>query len=146
MSGTKASAEPPVTIAVGTNEPRAIAVRQRAGTAPGLFWLGVMTPDQTQGAVLTQAGWANYQGGLYPFQARYDTGLPGTIQLRIPFPSNSLSTSGFVGYSVYAGHGAYTQQAQQMVAMLFAVTAPDLADGAAVGPRARAARGGGGRR
>lgn len=83
---------------------------------PGLFWLGVMTPDQTQGAVLTQAGWTNYQGGMYPFQARYDAGLPGTVQLRIPFPSNSLSTAGFVGYSVYAGHGAYTQAAQQMVA------------------------------
>lgn len=84
--------------------------------APGLFWLGVLTPDQTQGAVLTQGGWATYEGGLYPFQARYDNGLPGTVQLRIPLPSNAMSTAGFVGYSIYAGHGVFTAQAQQTVA------------------------------
>lgn len=38
--------------------------------APGLFWLGVLSPDQTSGAVLTQQGWATYNGGMYPFQAR----------------------------------------------------------------------------
>lgn len=104
---------------------------------PGLFWLGVLSPDQKIGAVLTEQGWTTYQGGLYPFQARYDNGLPGTISLTIPFPvdagSGSLSTSGFVGYSVYAGHGAYTQQSQQMVAnrrtMLNSVRAQRIAAG-----------------
>ena len=105
--------------------------------APGLFWLGVLSPDQNSGAVMTQQGWATYQGGLYPFQARYDNGLPGTVTLTIPFPvdpqSGTLSTAGFVGFSVYAGHGVYTQQAQQLVAnrraMLNSVRAQRIAAG-----------------
>lgn len=103
---------------------------------PGLFWFGVLSPDQTQGAVLTEQGWATYQGGMYPFQARYDGGLPGTITLTIPFPPNgqgTLDTSGFVGYSIYAGHGAYTSQGQQTVAnrraMLNSVRAQRIAAG-----------------
>lgn len=83
---------------------------------PGLFWLGIISPDQTSGAVLTGQGWVTYQGGLYPFQARYDNGLPGTITLEIPFPNNAVSTAGYVGHSVYVGHGAYTVPARQKVA------------------------------
>lgn len=83
--------------------------------APGLFWLGIISPDQTQGAVLTERGWETYQGGLYPFQSRHDGGLPRTITLSTPFPNNRMSTSGYVGYSVYLGHGAYTPKMRQMV-------------------------------
>ncbi len=101
--------------------------------APGLFWLGVLTPDQTQGAVLTPQGWATYQGGLYPFHARYDSGLPGSVTLSIPFPAGGLNTSGFVGFTIYAGHGVYTNQAQQTVsnrrAMLNGVRAQRIAAG-----------------
>lgn len=83
---------------------------------PGLFWLGVLTPDQRDGAVLTDQGWSAYHGGLYPFQARYDGGLPGVISLTVAFPGSELTTAGFVGYGVYVGHGAYTAQAMQAVA------------------------------
>lgn len=87
-----------------------------AGT-PGLFWLGIISPDQTTGAVLTAGqGWITYQGGLYPFQSRYDNGLPGTISLSLQLPNNATSTVGYVGYSVYVGHGAYTPTARQKVA------------------------------
>lgn len=85
--------------------------------APGLFWFGVLSPDQTKGAVLTPQGWTVYEGGMYPFQARYDAGIPGTVTLTVPFPTDGrFDTSGFVGYAVYAGHGVYTTQAQQTVA------------------------------
>jgi hypothetical protein len=101
--------------------------------APGLFWLGVLSPDQTRGAVLTQQGWATYQGGMYPFQARYDNGIPGTVTVTIPFPTSSLSTAGFVGFSVYAGHGVYTPRSQEMVAqrraMLNSIRAQRIAAG-----------------
>jgi len=85
---------------------------------PGLFWLGVVSPDQTSGTALTSTGWQSYQGGLYPFQSRYDNGLPATIKLSIPFPtdSNTTSTMAFVGYQVYVGHGVYTTAAAQLVA------------------------------
>jgi hypothetical protein len=104
-----------------------------AGT-PGLFWLGVLSPDQTVGAVMTlNQGWQPYQGGLYPPEARYDNGLPGTITITIPFPApmqnnngfgnafggmqgTTLDTSAYVGYSVYVGHGAYTSAGQALVA------------------------------
>lgn len=86
-----------------------------AGT-PGLFWVGIISPDQKVGAVLTERGWEEYQGGLYPFQSRHDGGLPGTISLSLPFPNNALTTNPYVGYSVYLGHGAYTTAMRQKVA------------------------------
>lgn len=87
-----------------------------AGT-PGLFWLGVLTPDKTNGAVMTSdQGWIAYQGGLYPFQSRYDGGLPGMISKTFPFPGNSLLTTDYVGYIVYTGHGAYGGEAKKKVA------------------------------
>ncbi len=85
-----------------------------AGT-PGLFYLGVLSPDQKTGAVMTGQGWTAYQGGLYPFQARYDAGLPGSITFSIPFPGYDLSTGSWAGYSIYAGHGAFNQQGMQAV-------------------------------
>src|SRR5450830_1434732 len=71
---------------------------------PGLFWLGVLTPDRQSGAIMTPQGWTTYQGGLYPFQARYDAGLPGSITFSMPFPSNDGTTYAYGGYSIYAGH------------------------------------------
>lgn len=85
-----------------------------AGT-PGLFWLGVLAPDQAHGSALTEQGWTNYLGGLYPFQARYDNGLPATITLKIPFPNNAINTNDYVGFQLYIGHGAYTDAAHALV-------------------------------
>ncbi len=86
-----------------------------AGT-PGLFWFGIISQDQKLGSVLTPQGWQNYNGGLYPFQARYDSGLLQRITLSIPFPDGVQTTASFVGYSVYAGHGAYSYANRQKVA------------------------------
>lgn len=83
---------------------------------PGLFWIGIISPDEKLGSVLTSNGWADYQGGLYPFQSRYDRGLPGKISMAIPFPNNAQSTAGYVGYKIYVGHGAYDEKARQGVA------------------------------
>jgi hypothetical protein len=87
-----------------------------AGT-PGLFWLGLLSPDQTLGAVLTEAGWTQYNGGLYPFQARYDGGLPAVISRTLNFPNNETTTSMYQGYTLYVGHGVYTAQAREKVAV-----------------------------
>lgn len=86
-----------------------------AGT-PGLFWLGIISQDQTLGSVLTPQGWQTYNGGLYPFQARYDGGLLQRITLSIPFPDGVQTTAAYVGYSVYTGHGAYSYANRQKVA------------------------------
>jgi hypothetical protein len=86
-----------------------------AGT-PGLFWFGILSPDQKRGAVLTPQGWQTYTGGLYPFQARYDAGFTPTIAFAVPFPDGSTNTGAYVGYSVYAGDGVYTTDMRQKVA------------------------------
>lgn len=83
---------------------------------PGLFWFGINSQDQTLGSVLTPQGWQNYSGGLYPFQARYDNGLLPRITLSLPFPGKVQNTSGYVGYSLYAGHGTYSYDMRQKVA------------------------------
>ena len=91
---------------------------------PALFWLGVLSPNQKNGAVLTDKGWMNYEGGLYPFLYKWgaglygttDQGLPPSISLTIPIPGGAMTTGGFVGFTVYAGHGVYTKAAQEMVA------------------------------
>lgn len=85
-------------------------------STPGLFFLGVLTPNQKTGVVMTPKGWVTYEGGLYPFLARYDSGLPGAIPLKIPFPDGALTTAAYVGYGVYAGHGAYTAKGRAAVA------------------------------
>lgn len=86
-----------------------------AGT-PGLFFLGVLSPDEQSGAVMTPQGWVTYSGGLYPFKARYDAGLPGSIPLNVAFPGGGLTTQAYVGYKVYVGHGAYTAAGRASVA------------------------------
>lgn len=83
---------------------------------PGLFWLGVISQDQTIGSVLTPQGWQNYYGGLYPFQARYDGGFPSSITLSIPFPDGVQNTAAYVGFNVYAGNGVYTVDSREKVA------------------------------
>lgn len=87
---------------------------QESGAA-GLFWVGVVSPDQKLGAFLTPKGWVPYEGGLYPIQARYDGGLPLSISLNIPLPDSSASTNQWAGYTLYAGHGIYDQDMRQMV-------------------------------
>jgi|ThiBio_inoc_biof_1041523.scaffolds.fasta_scaffold00229_32 hypothetical protein len=88
---------------------------------PGLFWFGLLTPDQQFANALDITGnWVQYLGGLYPPHKRFDAGLPGTITVSVPFPADQYgsaptNTSQFVGYTIYAGHGIYTQQAAQMV-------------------------------
>jgi len=95
---------------------------------PGLFWLGVLTPDQQTALVLPLNGrWEKYQGGLYPPQSRYDNGLPSTISLQIPVPSydpengqvfnsSPTTTAQYIGYSVYVGHGALDSKSLKLVA------------------------------
>jgi hypothetical protein len=82
---------------------------------PGLFWFGLLSPDDKLGAVLTPNGWTTYEGGLYPFHSRYDGGLPATIQFVVPFPDRMQSTGPYVGYRIYAGHGVYTPEMRDLV-------------------------------
>jgi hypothetical protein len=85
-----------------------------AGT-PGLFWLGIISSNQTAGAVLTPSGWQTYTGGLYPFAARYDGGLSSTITKTLTLPNGATNTSAYAGYSLYVGDGVYTAAAQAQV-------------------------------
>ncbi|CAN7779736.1 hypothetical protein LJR296_007916 [Cupriavidus necator] len=104
--------------AFGFNPVPVLQVSYNAGSdtsTPGLFWFGIISPDQTLGSVLTPQGWQDYTGGLYPFQARYDNGLPQRITLSIPFPGGVQTTAAYVGYSLYAGHGAYSYANRQKV-------------------------------
>lgn len=82
---------------------------------PGLFWFGVISENQTTGSVLTTQGWQDYHGGLYPFHSRYDNGLASVINFSIPLPSGATNTASLAGYSVYAGHGIYSQESRQKV-------------------------------
>ena len=83
---------------------------------PGLFFVGALTPNQQAGAVMTPQGWITYEGGLYPFLSRYDKGLPGSISLKIPLPDGAMTTAAYVGFGIYAGHGAYTSKGRAAVA------------------------------
>lgn len=97
------------------------ATGQDAGQ-PGVFWLGILTPDQQVADALdTGQRWIQYTGGLYPPNQVFVNGLPGVVTVSIPFPSNpdgstATDTSQFVGYTIYAGHGVLTAQAKQQVA------------------------------
>lgn len=82
---------------------------------PGYVFLGVLSPDQTSGAVMTESGWTNYQGGLYPYMSRFMGGLPGVVTTTMQFPGNSTSTAAFAGYAVYMGHGVYSAESQKKV-------------------------------
>ncbi|MEM8519073.1 hypothetical protein [Janthinobacterium sp. CAN_S7] len=81
----------------------------------GLFWMGVLSPDQASGAVMTEHGWANYQGGLFPFAARYDSALPRTLSKTYGLPVSGYTTAGYVGFVVYVGHGVYSADAKAKV-------------------------------
>ncbi|WP_157896873.1 hypothetical protein [Acidovorax carolinensis] len=83
---------------------------------PGLFWIGILSEDQTKGSFLTTRGWEDYQGGLYPYQARFDGGLAPVINLSTALPGSYTSTVAWVGYRVYVGHGVYSQENRQRVA------------------------------
>lgn len=86
-----------------------------AGT-PGLLWVGVLTTDKSGGAFHTAKGWEPYNGGLYPFHSRYDSGLPSIIKVILPFPNNSsYTTAQYVGYQVYTGNGVYTKDMREQV-------------------------------
>lgn len=85
-------------------------------STPGLFWVGILSEDQTAGSVLTGRGWEDYQGGLYPYQSRFDGGLTHVINLSTILPGGSTNTAAWVGYKVYVGHGAYSQDSRQKVA------------------------------
>lgn len=82
----------------------------------GLLWMGMLSPDQASGAVMTEQGWwAGYQGGLYPFASRYDAGLPRNVSKAYVLPVSGYSTANYVGYGVYVGHGAYTAASKAKV-------------------------------
>jgi len=82
---------------------------------PGLFWVGVLTQNQTLGAFYTKKGWEPYEGGLYPFHSRYDSGFQRTLNVKLPFPGSNHTTREYVGYTVYTGHGVYTKSMQDQV-------------------------------
>ena len=62
MDGTLA---PPVFVEVGTGAPRRIAVRQRAGTGPGLIWLGGFKSDMKGTKAQALDDWAQQSGRAY---------------------------------------------------------------------------------
>jgi pimeloyl-ACP methyl ester carboxylesterase len=59
MTNSAATAQPPTFIEVGTQSaPRRIAVRARAGSAPGLFWLGGFKSDMQGTKAIALDAWA----------------------------------------------------------------------------------------
>lgn len=98
-------------------KPPILHVQYSSGEAglPGLFYLGVSTPDGELGALRTGNSWTNYKGGMLPFQSRYDGGMPASIYLKIPFPGGGLTTDPYVGYQVGAGHGVFTPTSRGLV-------------------------------
>lgn len=127
-----------ITLVCSPNYVPSLNVSYAPGTdagQPGLFFFGLLAADQSQGMLMTPQGWTAYSSGLFPFQARYDNGFPGSVSVTVPLPlaAGVMNTRSLVGYTVYAGHGAYTAKAQQMVAnrraMLSAVKAQRVAAG-----------------
>ncbi len=87
------------------------------GGQPGVFWLGILTPDQQVADALNiNQQWIQYTGGLYPPNQVFTSGMPGTVTVSIPLPGDPSDTSQYVGYTIYAGHGVLTTQDQQEVA------------------------------
>lgn len=56
---------PPIFIEVGTGAPRRIAVRRRAGTGPGLIWLGGFKSDMKGTKAQALDDWAQQSGRAY---------------------------------------------------------------------------------
>src|SRR3979411_606540 len=64
MTNSAASGPPPAFIALGKDSAaRSIAVRARAGGAPGLFWLSGFNSDMQGTKALARDAWAAEQGG-----------------------------------------------------------------------------------
>lgn len=106
-------------VTCGDNQSPVLVVKYASDAdagVPGLIYLGVLSPDRTSGAIMSEQGWVQYQSGLYPFMIRFDSGLPGIYTRTVPFPVGSTSTAAFVGFSVYMGHGAFTVQSKAKVA------------------------------
>lgn len=93
--------------------------------APGLF--GIALTSSTAGigqgqAMLLGEGnvWWAYQGGLYVPQATYRSGLPAALKVTTAMPASgeggATNTSSYAGWTVLAGHGVLTQEAQTLVA------------------------------
>ncbi len=61
----EAKLAPPVFVEVGTGAPRRIAVRQRAGTGPGLIWLGGFKSDMKGTKAQALDDWAQQSGRAY---------------------------------------------------------------------------------
>jgi hypothetical protein len=106
------------TVACGPNAAPVLELSYDSGSdagVPGLLFLGVLAPDKSIGAAMTESGWVQYEGGLYPFMTRFDTAFPATTKRSLPFPAGSSSTQQYVGYGVYIGHGVLSPAAQAMV-------------------------------
>lgn len=107
---------------------------------PGLLWLALVAPDESHGYLMTQRGWVKLEdilpyawlageAGKHHFLARYDQGFPGTIRFTLGFHNNSTSTSAYVGYRLYVGHGALSDALLQKVKVrrdVLTAAKPDL--------------------
>ena len=83
---------------------------------PGLVWVGATDSGQQWAEVLTLNNtWNSYNGGLYPPFARYDSGLPSSVNVLAPLPVTDGTTGSIVGWTIYVGFGMLSAQAQQEV-------------------------------
>jgi hypothetical protein len=89
--------------------------------SPGLTYVGILSPDQKTVALLGLSNqWEAYPGGLYMPNGRHDTGLPAVKTIKMTMPQTNYSaapqsTHAYVGYVLYAGHGALTPAGIQKV-------------------------------
>lgn len=87
------------------------------GGSPGVFYVGITDPAQQQASFLDQTNtWQAYPGGLYIPEGVYQGGIPGSITLKAAMPGTDYTTSAYVGWTIYAGHGILTSDAQALVA------------------------------
>ncbi len=88
---------------------------------PGLVWVGVVKPDQTDAYYLdTNRVWGQYQGGLYPPAGIYQSGIPGSFSVNVTLPAVGgqiqTNTSTVTGWYLVVASGAYTPKAAELVA------------------------------
>lgn len=101
-----------------TGEPPVININYSPGGdvgKPGLFYIGVLTPQGNKGAFFTGNSWIAPGGGLFPFYSRHDGGFPSSLRVKVPFPGAGLTTGAYVGYEIYAGHGVLTAAGRAQV-------------------------------
>jgi hypothetical protein len=107
-----------------TGEPPIAHINYTPGeSGPGLFYVGIETPDKSRRAFRTGDVWTNDNGGLMPFHSRYDGGMPPSIYLKMPFPGSGLTTNPYVGYQLGAGHGVFTDEAGSKIDQRLAIVA-----------------------